>query len=1113
MKYVNPFSRVRVLSVLTGFLVGLPLAHATDGTTLVPIDSTEAPASDLVYQGQPIDQDSAVSLKNKGVDLSTLDPVPNDMYGSPYTPPTTQMPEDGGTVNYDSALQGYGQEISVHRVTIGSNAYHLDVSLVPERALMTRALLVKLGYNQLAPRHYKKLTLQFKSAMDVQSFEAQINLDTVKDPSTWVIASPSSTELTLQDVVLEPPSSLSDPTSFFFNEVQDGFDENRRALRALLVPISLCDVPENVDSYTWDLDRILSNSLLIPYPNEVFDAHPYDDSTIDDVRWMARKVATLTVADWTDIVNQGGYPSDIAAVVLQKIIARRNQMLSTMNLPYTALPYNVHITNASVQDGQVVVANFPGYASRFTYGDAVDPLGPKQLVDLGIMQGLSSGMEALAGEINTKLVVASTANALAQHEEQVIGQFIQHMVQNPNAPYTQPISTWGGPVANFQVTANRSITTGTFYGSSAAIQLVDTVGVTGNAGYFRGIDGIKNLVPSLQANVTVGRNYTHVRSVPTIAAALKTSPVQFLVPKMLVDLSKILANPPAVKSGQTAPTGTATQQVADYTTAVEDLLSQLNDGDIFTITDTLAGGANASATVPITALFPGAPVGYNQGISFGAGVQGVITRRITLNRVNNVTTGDNYLQIYSETIDSLTGSATLDFNYWINVVNFGVNKQKGFAHARVYTVQHDTSRDQTTSKALALALRSTLTWNTDTALQKNFPYYELYHDIDESDWEAGFIFFQAKNLAEKHLLRIDPPADPTHTFNPKDYERTLFSYRVLDRTGFNFMNTITDAISAWSQGTVTLNLTAGSNPAYSLFGNAHWTQMYTDAELTQGKDYSFNPVTISTETWAGWSISQKSLFKIFDTIDAEIGILKNFGVELSPIHRDIFAATQTLEFYNITANTIFYPAGLTRIFTVLEPTPIAGQYKPNFIDKISEDGYSATDQQVVKNITDWIGAIPYQQMCVASYPQLNNKNTNPPAHPGMIFKGNTYPCIDSWTESVLDLRRQKPADTDKQDLIVWETKMMKLLEEKIPLPKLMQVAQKDGFFFQISVNGFRKGDHEATDSEAEEVIANYVSDSVGTADQNLGSGAFNALATQTKIMGYEVNGVFFTGGD
>lgn len=1079
-----------------------PGAHAKDDNTLVPLDGVDAPAVDLVYQGKLVDQDQAVQLRKNGVDLSTLEPVPNDLWGTPGKA-APLLPPDGTTLDYDSALAGFGHEISIHRVTLGAKPLRLGISTVSHRALLTRALLARLGYNQYQPRRYRELTLKFPTLDDRSQFLDAVTLDTVKKPSAWVTKQPdNSPELTLQDVTLEPGDV--DLQTFYWAILATKFSGGRRALRALLVPISLCDAPENIDAFTWDLNRVLSNNLLMPYPREVDGQRPFDDTNIDDMRWIARKIAHLGVADWQQIVREADYPADIADLVLQKLLARRNQLLSSLGIQAAALPYNLHLSNGAVKDGQVMQASFPGYASRFSYGDAEDPMKPTEMFDFGIMQGLSSGMNAMTGQLNKYLQVLTTDPYARQHQQQVLEDFFKHLVQHPNEPYSQPVSSWGGPIAGFSVNANRQVTTGTFYGSSAPIQLVDTMGVTGSLGYFRGIDGLKNLVPSFQASVSVSRSYTHLRSLNHISDALKVGPGDFFVPRLLQDLSHVLADPKT-----TATNGEKSRQLADYTKAVEDMLGTLKDGEMFTITDTAQGGVAANVAIPLQAFFPAMPVGFNQNLSFGAGVQGVILRRTTLRRVHDETSGDNYLQVYVQSMDSVTGNLTLDFNYFINVLHIGASHTKGKARTRVYTIDSKPQRDQSDSQNLAESIRGLLRTNSDAMLRSNYPFYLLNHELDVRDFDVDFLFIQSKMLEERHRLRIQPPAESDHPFNPADFERTFYSYRKFKRTGNNYMALLSNILGSVTHGIGTLPGGGGDNPAFTPFGSAHWTETYSDSELTKGTDFA--PVTIERETWAGWSLSKSQLWKVLDLIDGKLKGLGDFGLHVSPIHRDVFAPTTTLEFYNISTNTVFYGKGVNRIVSMVMPTGYLGQAKPGGFLGLGKDIYSPTDPRVFQALATMMGGQGVYNKSCEDFFQHGNQDSQPNTY--AWWKGNGYDCLLPWMSDVLTMRRTMPSPNDREGQLEWQAKLLSLLQEQIPLVSLMNAAQKDGFFFQVQVSGFRKGDHQANDSENQEFISDYVSDSVGTVDQYAGAGALATLADKTKITSYEIDAKFFTGGN
>ena len=49
-------------------------------TSAIELKNGEAPASDLLLNGQPLDADRAADLRKAGTDLSTLTPVANDIW-------------------------------------------------------------------------------------------------------------------------------------------------------------------------------------------------------------------------------------------------------------------------------------------------------------------------------------------------------------------------------------------------------------------------------------------------------------------------------------------------------------------------------------------------------------------------------------------------------------------------------------------------------------------------------------------------------------------------------------------------------------------------------------------------------------------------------------------------------------------------------------------------------------------------------------------------------------------------------------------------------------------------------------------------------------------------
>ena len=1102
----NLQSHLKVFILLNLIHLACGSACADESSTVVYKFKTPpyGEAVDLIYKGKAIDQDRATQLKKEGVDISELEPSPNDMFGNPSTIESENMPNEGDTLDYDSPLKGSGHEISTHRVrTLNGLNLRLYVSDVPHRALMTRALLTRLGYIQDKPRRYRTLKVRFKSIKERDDFIGAVTVDTAfKAEEKWVIEMPSnSPTITFQDIILEHAGDVAD---FYWAILSQNFSEGRRAFRALLAPIALCNLTENIDSYKWTMGRIADDAVVIPFPLENYQkdggqaSGPFFGVSDSDIRWIAKRIAKLTTADWKAIVNESELPGDLADLVLQKVIARRNNLMSLFDLKVGDLPYNVRLSNSSVKNGQVIRAKFPGYASKFTYGDTEDPLNTKEMLNFSAMLGITSAMESISSKINSYLNVYSASNYATIEQAKMLADYQNYVAKHPKATYVRPIKSFGGPVGGFSVNASRQIATGTFYGSKSPLQLVDTFSISAAPGYFRALDGLSNVAPSMQGSMYFTRSYTHLRTMAKIGDSLKAKGSDIGIQNLIELLTKVLQNPnriPDTNEGKT-------KKILDYTAAIEDFLDKIQDGEMYTITDSVASGLSANIRIPVQAFYPSAPVGYNQGISFGAGVGGAVLRRTVIQRVNDRLTNNNYVQITAQTVDLLTGSVALDFNYYVNILHIGREKSLGLAKSRVYIVDSSKKRAQSISNKLALALIPLLQTNSDRALRANYPFFQLNHKSKDDSWNMNFLVFQTKEMEDNHLLKIRPPIDPDHVFEPKDFERTLFSSRKISRSGFNYLSLVSGIIGAASKGAAQVPSGSGDNPAYSPFGSSHWTSTFSDGEITKG--ISTDIATVSTETWAGWTISRAKLNQVFDEIDRKSRNLASL-ITVSPIHRDVFGATEKVELYNISATTYFMPVGVKKILSLLYPED-GGNYRPIGLEKLDSDSYSKSDQKVYANIVKLLGGKgAYQEQ----WRMENPNNTDMPVN--TIWKGNSYQFLDSWMREVLTLRRSRPVGGS--ELIQWQTKAIDLLQRKIPTDQLMREAGRDGFIYLVSVTGFRKGDHQARNSERAEEFDSYVSDTVGAPESLNGIGAFATLSNDTRIPLYELGALYFSGGE
>ncbi|MCP4147953.1 MAG: hypothetical protein GY757_09395, partial [bacterium] len=98
--------------------------------------------------------------------------------------------------------------------------------------------------------------------------------------------------------------------------------------------------------------------------------------TYSDARWMIRLIASLTRKQITDAVEIGGWPAPLSRLLVEKLIARRNQMVEAFSLDgeknpegktIQLLDYDRHLTtdDGAVVNGKLRTYNYAGYPQYF----------------------------------------------------------------------------------------------------------------------------------------------------------------------------------------------------------------------------------------------------------------------------------------------------------------------------------------------------------------------------------------------------------------------------------------------------------------------------------------------------------------------------------------------------------------------------------------------------------------------------------------------------------------------------------------------------------------------------------------------------------------------------
>jgi hypothetical protein len=88
------------------------------------------------------------------------------------------------------------------------------------------------------------------------------------------------------------------------------------------------DVVESVNIFSYELGKVLNESVLLTYSY----AERFSEATYQDASWIARKIAAFSRKDLEEIIQAGNFPPDVAALVTEKVISRRNHLVEVFNI-------------------------------------------------------------------------------------------------------------------------------------------------------------------------------------------------------------------------------------------------------------------------------------------------------------------------------------------------------------------------------------------------------------------------------------------------------------------------------------------------------------------------------------------------------------------------------------------------------------------------------------------------------------------------------------------------------------------------------------------------------------------------------------------------------------
>ena len=866
-----------------------------------------------------------------------------------------------------------------------------------------------------------------------------------------------------------------------------------RPFRALILVYVLTDIPESLNRFSPRAGLVSAGDLMLNHPSSLsFQGY----TTLEDLRWLLRKIDhQIDAKKWQDIVALSEIPESLRPLTEAKILHRLHNLyrLADYQPGATASPpplKEIHSADRLVVAGKVTEERIEGYPLRYSHGDRKSPFTASDFRQYLAVEAQTFLLGLFLDEVNKKLVLQGPDNLLAARQKVIQGRILDHIASSPLEPFEQKLESWGGPVAHFQVGASRHVTTGTYFDSTATIQLVDSLNLGASAGYFRVLDGIQNAVPSGVANLSVNRSYIHVRPLLEVQQARRVPWRDILVFNLMKGLGRILQE--------------------DSEESLTEFLDQLAVSEVFTISDSLSLGAMVQSFFPLDALFGLGPISVVNSLIPSLDTSRIFTRQTQIIR------GENHIHIYLRQLDQTILGAQLDLNYFLNLLRVRGSRPTQFIQTRAYVLPLNERTGD-----LRVALRALLVHNDSELLESLFGdrRYLIDHELNTKSYDVKMLSHRASRFTEQHLMMLRGPGLPEGAEQVR-----VFSHRQGRLVGRSVLELVADVLNGFLKDRGAWRLSPNPNPADQPLGRAHWRVVSAESELPENIDAPPGAQTAEVAqvaqvqyTWGGWKLSRRQFLNLIDDVNSRAS---GTGLRTQEFfQRNLFDHMNSIAFYRVQISFSIFPEGIQRLrnFVLngqvngidLEPPRSSGLGQAVFGRLSSAMGRLGGDPEKGRfNPSDG----PFMHSLVTMLGEGNTQRGRRELEwlcredddlqvwdaGGVWYYGTYYdfPCLLPWMVDLLRLKRRRLESA--QEETQWTGRVLHLLEDHIPLSELLKLIGEENYIYRVSINGFREGDEDGD--------LNLFSDSLGDPVEGLeySGGLLHFWAQRTGLMHSEL---------
>ena len=902
------------------------------------------PASDLIYQGQVISPEAALQLKRTGkVDLSFLEPDSSSNIWKNEEEATkiavvndNDIPvQDGDLVDFVSAPKtssGHQKfNVQTRNGDQASPIVTLMIGVNIHNFLLKKELLRKLGYQIPGMKFLSKVRVVFSDLKQRDDFlKIQIPNNTCKTASEWepkgTVLKDQDLEVIIQDVVAmdaTPPfdNEAISPTVIMANK--NYLPMSQRTLRALALPYSLTNTPESLNDFDWYAGLISNGNLVLNVDDEdslnckgKYDVNgqslndlPDFSCSLDDAFWIARKIQKLTRTDYEDIVKHSAYPEAISKLLVEKLISRRNSLLSLLKMEDHSLPIDKNITvGESIKNGKVIQIEWPGYASRFAYGDPESPF--KKMKYYLFSEVESNVMENLLNIANSKIPSMTEGSDVSSHNQSV-EQTLMNQYLTTGKPQELKLGVWVKPLAGGGVILSRSVVMGNYLGTYNLLQLADTFGFYVNAGFMVGVDGLVTSIPlGLQNSnlATFSFTVTHLKPL----TALKQSITEPLKNEFVIWLFKKSANVFADSVGIQDSKEESKKELADLDHNFKMLDQYMGVGESLIMTKSIVGDEQVQAnfginSTPIPKIFAAVDT-----------TQNVISRlRIYRSDINSFTVFKDSGEEFGVNVS--LGLSANTFLASIPVITFTRKMNNGDAHSQVFNlnITQDPSKNpqlHATSMALDQTLRSGSTSFLESTYENSTSKVNLkFHDVSNNFQLLQHTRRRLRTDATFEIIR--PGGNAFNYYFLSDGKQRGSHFQRLGGQIGTFL--VQQFIS--KNGSGTFDTAPSSDPGTSFLGNS-----YTRSAQFQSRHENSmitHPYVRVDYRWEGWNITQEKVLAQVNQLNQKYG----FNIYSSGFLND----TKNIRLYQLLLSLNFYEGAFKHLLSmsVDDETLLESKYK------------------------------------------------------------------------------------------------------------------------------------------------------------------------------------------